>query len=27
VAPARRGEFLQYLYGRMHSPQTVGMFV
>lgn len=22
----RRGEFLHYLYGRMHSPQTVGMF-
>jgi hypothetical protein len=23
---ARRGEFLRYLYGRMHSPQTVAMF-
>lgn len=24
---ARRPEFLRYLYGRMHSPQTVAMFV
>lgn len=27
VAPERRGEFLRFLYGRMHSPQTVAMFV
>jgi len=26
VAPDRRPEFLRYLYGRMHSPQTVAMF-
>lgn len=26
VAPRRRAEFLEYLYGRMHSVQTVGMF-
>lgn len=26
VARERRGEFLEYLYGRMHSPQTVAMF-
>ncbi len=26
VAPERRAEFLRYLYGRMHSPQTVAMF-
>jgi hypothetical protein len=27
VAPARRPEFLRFLYGRMHSPQSVAMFV
>lgn len=27
VPAARRAEFLNYLYGRMHSPQTVAMFV
>ena len=27
VAPARRAEFLRFLYGRMHSPQSVTMFV
>ncbi|HEU5012878.1 MAG TPA: hypothetical protein VFT66_10065 [Roseiflexaceae bacterium] len=26
VAPDRRAEFLHYLYGRMHSPQTIAMF-
>jgi hypothetical protein len=26
VPPQRRPEFLQYLYGRMHSNQTVAMF-
>jgi hypothetical protein len=26
VAPARRPEFLHFLYGRMHSPQSVAMF-
>ena len=26
VPVERRTEFLQFLYGRMHSPQTVGMF-
>lgn len=26
VEPARRGAYLEYLYGRMHSPQTVSMF-
>lgn len=26
VPAARRAEFLRYLYGRMHSPQTVAMF-
>lgn len=26
IAPARRAEFLRYLYGRMHSPQTIAMF-
>lgn len=27
VEPARRAEFIRYLYGRMHSLQTVEMFV
>jgi hypothetical protein len=27
VAPERRGEFLRFLYGRMHSPQSVALFV
>jgi homocysteine S-methyltransferase len=27
VPAERRADFLHYLYGRMHSPQTVGMFV
>ena len=27
VEPARRPEFLRFLYGRMHSPQSVAMFV
>lgn len=27
VPAERRAEFLSYLYGRMHSPQTVAMFV
>jgi hypothetical protein len=26
VEPARRPEFLRFLYGRMHSPQSVAMF-
>ncbi len=26
VAPQRRAEFLRYLYGRMHSPQSVALF-
>jgi hypothetical protein len=26
VAPERRGEFLRFLYGRMHSPQSVALF-
>lgn len=26
VPPARRAEFLEFLYGRMHSPATVAMF-
>ena len=26
VAPERRPDFLRYLYGRMHSNSTVGMF-
>ena len=26
VAPERRAEFLRYLYGRMHSPQSVALF-
>jgi len=26
VPTGRRAEFLQYLYGRMHSNQTVAMF-
>jgi hypothetical protein len=26
VAPARRAKFLHFLYGRMHSPQSVAMF-
>lgn len=27
VPAERRAEFLSYLYGRMHCPQTVAMFV
>ena len=27
VAPERRAEFIDYLYGRMHSLQTVQMFL
>lgn len=26
LPPARRGAFLRYLYGRMHSPQSVALF-
>jgi hypothetical protein len=26
VAPERRGEFIAFLYGRMHSTRTAGMF-
>ncbi|HJZ47204.1 MAG TPA: hypothetical protein VKE41_08570 [Roseiflexaceae bacterium] len=26
VVPARRTEFVHFLYGRMHSPQSVAMF-
>lgn len=26
VPPEQRADFLHYLYGRMHSPQTVGMY-
>jgi hypothetical protein len=26
ATPSRQAEFLEYLYGRMHSVQTVAMF-